>query len=65
MSVQVQGCGEAGLYTLQVTGASYIATHTEVQGADVTHSISLLSIFALRAYKDSNMCNCTLAISIL
>ena len=59
MSIQVQGCGETGLYTLQ--DASYTATlwFTLVQGAaslahDITHSISLLSSFVLRAYKDSS-----------
>ena len=48
--IQVQGCGETGLYTLQ--GASYTATlwFTLVQGA-MSHT--LLSSFA-RAYKDSN-----------
>ena len=62
LSIQVQGCGETGLYTLQgaIKLHSYTVVYTSTKGLAhyVTHSISLLRSIALRAYKDSNTYIC-------
>ena len=60
MSVQVQVSGETGLHwhttRYKVHSYTVVNTSTRCLAHNVTHSISLLSSFALRAYKDSNIC---------